>query len=103
MAHGDIEEASSFNVTISFYINGKWDKALSDLAKPMNRDKNLFTSGKLGMFFSLMHLTEYFDHQTKDYKNEDQIEFQLKVTCEKLDEIAKDKNVESGVDSDEDV
>ena len=103
VAHGDVMEASSFNATISFFINGKWNQALCDLAKTINSDKTLLTSGELGMAFPLRQLTEYFDHETKNFKNQDYIEFKLKITCEKLDEIAKDKNVESGVeDTDED-
>ena len=105
ITHGDcLEEASSFNATISFFINGKCSQTMCDLAKPMNTEKTLLTSGKFGMSFVLRKLTEYFDHETKNYKNQDYIEFQLKITCEKLDEIAKDENVESGVeDTDEDV
>ena len=43
-------------------------------------------------------LTEYYDAKSNEFKNQEFIEFQMKVVSEKLDEIAKDENVESGVE-----
>ena len=51
---------------------------------------------------SIFQLTEYFDRGANEYKYHDYIEFKLKIICEKLDEIAKDENGESGVEDTDD-
>ena len=47
-------------------------------------------------------LTEYYDFKSKTYKNQEKIQFTLKITNEKLDEVAKNENVESGVEDSDD-
>ena len=65
-------------------------------------DKQLLKSGEYGYMFPLKNLMKYFDRGTNEYKYQENIEFKLKIKCEKLDEIAKDQNNESGVeDTDE--
>ena len=55
------------------------------------------------MGIPLKKLTHYYDVQTKEFKDQEYIEFEMKVTCPKLDEvaIAKNENVESGVEDSE--
>ena len=53
------------------------------------------------MMISEEKLTQYYDVQSKKFKNQEFIEFEMKVTCPKLDEAAKDENVESGVEDSE--
>ena len=61
-------------------------------------DKKLFTSGEVGLPFHLKTIQRYFDVQENDYKCQEEIEFKMKIICEKIDEVAKDKDVESGVE-----
>ena len=102
IGHCDEVEASMFEASISFFYNGKWNRALMDNVKPIDMDKQSLKNGEFGLIFSLKTLTQYFDHQAKVRKNHDMIEFELKIVCEKLDEIAKDENVESGVEDSDD-
>lgn len=100
----DIVEASSYEVELAFFIrNGSSPISVTyDLVKDTKIDKKLLTSGNRGMIFSLKYLTEYFVRDTNEYKHHENIEFKLTIFCEKLDEIAKDENNESGVeDTDE--
>ena len=102
VGHCDEVEANMFEASISFFYNGKWNRALMDNVKPIDMDKQSLKNGEFGLIFPLKTLTQYFDHQAKVRKNHDMIEFELKIVCEKLDEIAKDENVESGVEDSDD-
>ena len=48
--------------------------------------------------FHLKNLTSYYDTETREIKNQSKIIFTMKIVCPKLDEIAKDQNVESGIE-----
>ena len=100
IGHCDEIEANMFEASISFFYNGKWNQ-LGDTVKPIDIKKGLLKNGESGLTFPVETLTQYFDRQNNVRKNSDEIEFKLEIICEKLDEVAKDQNVESGVDSDD--
>ena len=98
---GDRIESECYEVSIAFCINGKWGKPYHDVVQCVDIDKNFFKSGKRGLIFPIEKLTEYLDEKTSEYKHQENVEFQLKIVCEKLEEVAKDENVESGVEDSE--
>ena len=98
---GDRIESECYEVSIAFCINGKWGKPYHDVVQCADIDKKLFKSGECGLIFPIKKLTKYLDEKTSEYKHQENVEFQLKIVCEKLEEIAKDENVESGVEDSE--
>ena len=90
VGHGDQAEIDSFEVSMKFFRFG-WPKLgfMQDSVKALDTDKNLLTTGEDGMVGLVSKITG----------GQGVIEFQMKIVSEKLDEIAKDVNVESGVDS----
>ena len=97
IGHGDKVEINSFKANLKIYIEGR-SLLLQDFVKSIDIDKNLLTSGQDGMAIPVKILTEYYDAQSNEFKNQEFIEFEMKITSEKLDEIAKDENTESGVE-----
>ena len=93
---------------VKFWINERTTSA-HDFVKPidilidLSLDKSLFISGKDGVVVPVKKVTQYYDVKSKEYKYQDFIEFEMKVTCPKLDEvtIAENENVESGVEDSE--
>ena len=85
-----------------FSINDRTTSA-HGFVKPIDIDKKLLTTGQDGIIIPVKKLTQYFDVQSKEFKDQEFIEFEMKVTCPKLDEvaIAKNENVESGVEDSE--
>ena len=84
IGHCDEEEANTFEASISFFYNGKWNQSMRDTVKPiLGMNKDLFKSGELGLVFPVKTITQYFDYQNKVSKNSDKIEFKLEVVCEK--------------------
>ena len=57
--------------------------------KSIETEQKLLTSGQDGMVIPLNKLKSW------------DIEFEMKIVSEKLDEVAKDENVESGVEDSE--
>ena len=53
------------------------------------------------MVIPVKKLTQYYDVKSKELKDQEFIQFEMKVTCPKLDEVAKNENVESGVEDSE--
>ena len=100
IGHGDKVEINSFKANLKIYIEGR-SLLLQDFVKSIDIDKNLLTSGQDGMAIPVKILTEYYDAQSNEFKNQEFIELQMKVVSEKMDEIAKDENVESGVEDSE--
>ena len=100
VGHGDQTEISSFDYTLESYVNEK-KFCSSDSVKAIDTDKNLLTSGQDGITVPVKKLTHSYDVQTEEFKDQGFIEIQMKVVSEKLDEIAKDENVESGVEDSE--
>ena len=81
---------------ISFFYDGKWNLNAKDIVRPLGLNK--FTFLDVSLPFNLKTIQRYFDVLENDYKNQQEIEFKMKIICEKLDEVAKDKDVESGVE-----
>ena len=82
------------------YKNEKPLPTSGGLVYPITKEKNkIFDTST---HHSLNQLTEYYDTETRGFKKQSKIIFNLKIISPKLDEIAKDQNVESGIeDSDE--
>ena len=58
--------------------------------------------GNVASIISLKKLKGSFPRPTTNFSINDALQFELKLFCPKLDEVAKDENVESGVeDTDE--
>ena len=53
------------------------------------------------MVIPVNELTQYYDVKSKEFLDQEFIELEMKVTCPKLDEVAKNENVESGVEDSE--
>ena len=85
--HGSNEEATFYEAFVSFYINNECCFTSNDKVQPISRDKKLFTTGQLGLAFPMKKLTEYFDVATNDYAYQDSIEFQLQISCKKINEL----------------
>ena len=83
------EKANTFEASISFFYNGKWNQSMRDTVKPIDMNKDLLKVGEYGLVFPVKTITQYFDHQNKVSKNSDKIEFKLEVVCEnvKLDRL----------------
>ena len=60
-----------------------------------------FTTGYGSMQIRVCNITDYYDVESKEHEGQDFIEFQMKIVNEKLDEIEKDVNTESGVEDSE--
>ena len=74
---------------------------IEDFVKSIDIEKKFLTSGRQGMMVPVKNLTQYYDVQSNEFKDQGYIEFQMKITSEKLDEIAKDERIESGVEDSE--
>ena len=100
VGHGDQTEINSFKVRMQLFVEGR-DLLIEDFVKSIDIEKKFLTSGQQGMMVPVKNLTQYYDVQSKEFKDQEYIEIQMKITSEKLDEIAKDENVESGVEDSE--
>ena len=103
VGHGNQDEINSFEVLVKFWINGR-TILTKDFVIPIRVSKIGFRFGcndENDMVIPVKKVTQYYDVQSKESKNQEFIEFEMKVTCPKLDEIAKDENVESGVEDSE--
>ena len=75
---------------------------VQDYVKPISfGDTRYYYISDYTMGIPLKNLTHYYDVQSKEFKDQEFIELQLKIVSEKLDEVAKDENVESGVEDSE--
>ena len=102
IGHGDKVEMSKFNVVLQFdYGNGLLN-TLTDIVKHIDEKSGAIHHGEFGMALSIARLTQSFDHETLEYKKFGDIQLTLQIVCEKLDEVAKDENVESGVEDTDD-
>ena len=100
IGYGNQAEINSFDVNVKFFVNGR-KLTVSDIVKPLDIDKKMLTSGQEGMMVLVKNLTQYYDVQSNMFKDQGFIEFHMKITSEKLDEIAKDERIESGVEDSE--
>ena len=96
-----LEIANPFKVSIIFFYENHNQFSLEDCVYPISLDKFSLTSGERCAAFPLKKLSEYYDSKADEFK-EQKIKFVLEIKSPKLDEVAKDKNVESGVSSDSD-
>ena len=88
------EEAIPFKVSITFFLENGENFKFEDKVFPITKRKD--TILETSMNCHLKRLTEYYDANTREHKNQSKIDFTLKITSPKLDEIAKDQRVESG-------
>ena len=88
-------------MTVKFWINGR-TTMVQDYVKPISfGDTRYYYISDYTMGIPLKNLTHYYDVQSKEFKSQEFIELEMKVTCPKLDEVAKNENVESGVEDSE--
>ena len=101
LMHGFQEDTIPFQASITFFReNDKPFPPIGDIVYPITEKNDTFfeTSAQ----YHLSKLTKYYDTETRGFKKQSKIIFNLKIISPKLDEIAKDQNVESGIeDSDE--
>ena len=102
IGHGDIVEMSKFIAVLEFDYGNELSSTLTEIVKHIDVKSGAIDSGEFGMALSIARLTQSFDHETLEYKKSEDIQFTLKIVCEKLDEVAKDENVESGVEDTDD-
>ena len=91
------EEAISFKVSITFFLESGESFELNDNVYPITKGKDTILETLIQC--NLKRLTEYYDANTREFKNRLKIDFTLKITSPKLDEIAKDerlRRLESG-------
>ena len=98
-----IEEANSFYFNIYFFdSNGKCCQVNDDTTKPLLKQNEKHLYGNVASIISLKKLKGSFPRPTTNFSINDTLQFERKLFCPKLDEVAKDENVESGVeDTDE--
>ena len=89
------EEAIPFEVSMTFFLENGKNFEFKDNVYPITKDRNSFL--ETSMQCHLKKLTEYYDAKTRELKNQPKIDFSLKIISPKLDEIAKDQHVESGI------
>ena len=89
------EEVIPFKVSISFFLENGENFGIMDNVYPITRGKDSILDTSMNC--PLKKLTEYYDAKTREFKNQPKIDFVLKIISPKLDEIAKDRYVESGI------
>ena len=83
---------------LKFWINGRTTVA-QDSVKSISFHTSWWSHcSDYIVALPLRNLTQYYDVQSSEFKDQGYIELQMKIASEKLDEIAKDENVESGVE-----
>ena len=103
IGYGDRAEINSFEFTIKFWVNGRTTFA-HDFVKPIDIERSERSElyfGEDGLILPIKRITQYYDVQSNEFKIQEYIEFEMKVTSPKLDEIAKDEHIESGVEDSE--
>ena len=85
------EEAISFKVSITFFLENGESFELNDNVSPITKGKDTILQTLIQC--NLKRLTEYYDTNTREFKNQSKIDFILKITSPKLDEIAKDERL----------
>ena len=74
-----------------------------DIVYPVTKEKEtIFETSSINCH--LEKITKYYDSETREFKSQSKISFIVRIISPKLDEIAKDRRVESGIeDSDEEM
>ena len=95
------EETIPFQASITFFHENDKPLATSGgIIYPITQEKD--TIFETSTHYHMNKLTKYYDTETRGFKKQSKIIFNLKIISPKLDEIAKDQNAESGIeDSDE--
>ena len=91
------EDTIPFEFSITFFHNN--DKPLvtnGGMVYPITKEKD--TIFETSAQYHLNMLTEYYDTETGEFKKQSKIIFNMKIISPKLDEIAKDQNIESGIE-----
>ena len=114
VGHGDQAEMNLFEMSVDFFLNGKPKISIKDYVKELRLKENDDDSfayyeyededlcnGEGNMMINVKNITQFYDVQSKEFKDQEFIELQMKIVSEKLDEVAKDVNVESGVEDSE--
>ena len=100
--HGNQTEINQFEMSIKFFLNGKPRIRMNDLVKAMDFTwDSFFTEGYGSMQIRVGNIMAYYDVESEKRQGQDFIEFEMKIVNEKLDEIEKDVNTESGVEDSE--
>ena len=89
------EEAIPFEVSITFFLENGKNFEFKDNVYPITEGK--YSILETSIQCHLKKLTKYYDAKTRELKNQPKIDFSLKIISPKLDEIAKDQHVESGI------
>ena len=82
--------------TTFFDENDKKITTIEDKVYPITEEKDAIL--KTSAQHHLEKLTSYYDTETREIKNQSKIIFIMKIISPKLDEVAKDQNVESGIE-----
>ena len=85
-------ETVPFEYSIIFFReNDKPYPSIGDIVYPIAEDKTLFPGKSIQ--YPIEKLTEYYDTGAKEFKIQSKIIFTMKIINLKLDEVAKDKNM----------
>ena len=90
------EDTIPFQVTVTFYQeNDKKITTTEEIVYPITKpvDDTFFETSTN---WNLKKLTEYYDTESRENKSQSKIMFRMKIISPKLDEIAKDKHMDSG-------
>ena len=93
VGHGDQAEMNSFEMSVDFFLDGKPRISMKDYVRGLHDHYR----GQ-PMMINEYHVTQYFDVESKEIKDQEFIELEMKIVNEKLDEIEKDLNESSGIE-----
>ena len=85
------EEAIPFEVSITFYLENGKNFEFKDNVYPITEGKDSILETLIQCH--LKKLTKYYDAKSREIKNQPKIDFTLKITSLKFDEIAKDEHM----------
>ena len=98
LMHGFQEETTSFQVSITFFHeNDKPLPPIGDIVYPITEGKDTNFETLVG----LKKITQYYDTESREFKNQSKIIFTLEIISPKQDEIAKEereRRIESGIE-----
>ena len=95
LMHGFQKDTTPFEVSITFFDgSNKKITTIEDKVYPITEDKDTIFDTSI-IRIPLKRLSRYYDAETGEYKNQSKIIFTMKII--KLNEVAKDQHVESGM------
>ena len=89
------DDAIPFKVLITFFLENGENFKFEDKIYPITEGKDSILETSINCH--LKKLSKYYDAKTRELKNQPNIDFCLKIISPKLDEVAKDQHVESGI------